>query len=167
MREEVHVERREVADRPLGEREAEAAFQEGTIRVPVRGEEAIVSKEAVVTGEVVINKERTTEHQEITDTVRKQRVDIDEDYARARAGFQEHFTGRQRSVGGARTFDEAEGNYRFGYEAGYDDRYAGREFEDIEPDLRRTYEGGTSRRGDSWEQLREEIREGWRRARGG
>lgn len=166
MREEVHVERRDVADRPLSDSEAETAFEEGTIRVPVRGEEAIVTKEAIVTGEVVVTKERTTERQMLTDTVRKQRVDIDEEYDRARSGFQQHFTGRQRTVGDDRTFEQAEGNYRMGYEAGYDERYAGREFEDIEPDLRRTYEGGTRGRGASWEHLREEIREGWRRARG-
>src|SRR5207248_10623552 len=38
-REEVHVEQRDVPDRPLRAGEA-AAFREETIRVPVRGEEA-------------------------------------------------------------------------------------------------------------------------------
>ena len=55
------------------------AFEEGTIRIPLRGEEVVVRKEAVVTGEVVINKERTTERQEITDTVRTQHVEVDRD----------------------------------------------------------------------------------------
>ena len=54
-------------------------FEEGIIRIPLRGEEVVVRKEAVVTGEVVINKERTTERQEITDTVRKQHVEVDRD----------------------------------------------------------------------------------------
>jgi hypothetical protein len=157
-----------VADRPLREGEAEAAFQEGTIRVPVRGEEAIVTKEAVVTGEVVINKERTTEHQEITDTVRKQRVEVDENYQRARSGFQQHFQQGQGKAGGKRTWEEAEGNYQIGWLAGIDQRYAGRKFDDIEPDLRQEYQArskGTGS-GDDWKRLREEIREGWRRARG-
>src|SRR5436309_1806486 len=52
-------------------------FESGTIRVPVRGEEAAVEKEAVVTGEVVVDKERTTERQEVADTVRKERVEVD------------------------------------------------------------------------------------------
>ena len=162
-REEVHVEQRDVADRPLRPGEAEQAFQEGTIRVPVRGEEAVVQKEAVVTGEVVINKEQTTERQEITDTVRRERVNVDENYQQARSGFQQHFSQR----GQGRRFEEAEPNYRWGFETAYDERYAGREFDDVESDLRREYEQRGGRRGDSWEQLREEIREGWNRARGG
>ncbi len=70
-REEVHVERRDVGDRPATDA---GLFQEGTIRVPVRGEEAVVEKEAVITGEVVIGKERVREQQEVTDTVRRERV---------------------------------------------------------------------------------------------
>jgi uncharacterized protein (TIGR02271 family) len=77
-REEVRVERREVAERPIAAGENVEAFNEGTIRVPVRGEEAVVSKEAVVTGEVVIDKERTTEREQISDTVRRTRVEVDE-----------------------------------------------------------------------------------------
>jgi uncharacterized protein (TIGR02271 family) len=78
-REEVHVERREVAARPL--QAGEDAFQEGTIRVPVRGEEAVVSKEAVVTGEVVVNKDRHVEREQVTDTVRRTEVHVDDDDA--------------------------------------------------------------------------------------
>jgi uncharacterized protein (TIGR02271 family) len=84
--EEVRVERREVRERPLGP--GERAFEEGTIRVPVRGEEAVARKEAVVTGEVVIDKELTTERQEVTGTVRRERVEVDEDTQRAPAGIQ-------------------------------------------------------------------------------
>jgi len=76
QREEVHVERREVAARPL--QAGEDAFQEGTIRVPVRGEEAVVTKEAVVTGEVVVNKDRHVEREQVTDTVRRTEVHVDD-----------------------------------------------------------------------------------------
>jgi len=160
QREEVHVEERNVADRPL--RPGEDVFQEGTIRVPVRGEEAIVKKEAVVTGEVAVTKAQTTEHQEIRDTVRRQDVDVDENYRQARRGFQEHFT--QRGWGKQRTWDQAEPNYRYGYQAAQDRRYAGQEWDEAEPALRRDYESAQT--GDTWDELREEIREGWRRARG-
>jgi uncharacterized protein (TIGR02271 family) len=166
-REEVHVEQRDVGDRPISPGEAEQAFQEGTIRVPVRGEEAVVSKEAVVTGEVAITKEQTTERQEVTDTVRRMRVDVDENYQQARSGFQQHFQQRQGTGRGTRTFEQAEPNYRWGFEQALDERYAGREFDDVESDLRRAYESRGGRRGDSWEELREEIREGWNRARRG
>src|SRR5438067_7514401 len=81
-REEAHVERVDAGDRPA--RPGEQLFEEGTIRVPVRGEEAAVQKEAVVTGEVVVGKERTTEREEVADTVRKERVEVDD---RSRQGL--------------------------------------------------------------------------------
>jgi len=75
-RDEVTVQEVEVADRPL--RVGEDAFNEGTIRVQLRGEEAVVAKEAIVTGEVVIDKEQIAEERTISDTVRKEHVDVAE-----------------------------------------------------------------------------------------
>ena len=181
QREEVHVAQHDVADRPV--QAGDQVFQEGTIRVPVRGEEAVVSKQAVVTGEVVIEKERTTERQQITDTIRRERVEVDEQYTQHRSGFQQHFGQRQQQAGG-RSWEEAEPNYQYGYMAARNNQYQGRQFEDVESDLRSDYQqrfggqsgqtstGGTSSTGtgggsDMWERLREEVREGWTRARGG
>jgi len=161
--EEVHVERVDVPDRPVAVGETANAFEEATIRVPVRGEQAVVDKQAVVTGEVVIDREQTTERQNVTDTIRKERVDVDENYQRDRSAFQEHFAKRRSGLGVAadtRRFEDVEPRYRAGYEAAHDERYAGRQFEDVEPELRRAHAGG-----DSWEELREEVREGWDRAR--
>jgi uncharacterized protein (TIGR02271 family) len=146
LREQAHVEQRDVADRPA--RAGEDLFREGTIRVPLRGEEAVVGKEAVVTGEVVLDKARTTERQDIADTVRKERVEVDERHDGARGGF--------RAAG-----DEQDRNGQF---------------EGVEPAPRREHEGadGADRAGrvgaagrdpGAWGQLREEIREGWDRAR--
>jgi len=168
-REEVHVQQVDTPDRPATTGDADL-FQEGTIRVPVRGEEAVVSKQAYVTGEVVIEKEATTERQTITDTVRKERVQVEENYARDRANFEQHFNQRRgQATGGTadtRTFADAEPNYRMGYETAYDERYSGRDFDEVEPHLRRDHESRATGSGDSWEHLREEIREGWQRARG-
>lgn len=88
-REEVHVDQHTTAERPLTGEEAKTAFDSGTIRVPVRGEEAVVTKEAVVTGEVVIQKERVTEQQTVADTVRKQRVEVDENYQQTQSAPQQ------------------------------------------------------------------------------
>jgi uncharacterized protein (TIGR02271 family) len=178
-REEVQVEQVGTPARPL--QPGEDAFQEGTIRVPVRGEEAVVAKEAVVTGEVAVDKNVTTDQRQVSDTVRHTEVDFDENYDRARTGFEQDFTTRASSAtddwSRNRTFEHAEPNYRAGYMAGTDKRYAGRQFEDIEPDLRRDYESGTwgasgkTTRGtrttgtDSWERLREEVRHGFQTAR--
>jgi len=160
--EEVRIEERDIADRPL--RAGEDAFEEGTIRVAVRGEEAVVSKEAVVTGEVVVNKEMTAEERTITDTVRKERVDVDENYTRARGDLEQRH--KQRAQGG-RTFEQAEPQYRAGYTAANDPRYQGRQFEEIEPEMRTRHETSAKGKtgGDTWEQLRQEIREGWQKAR--
>jgi uncharacterized protein DUF2382 len=144
----------------------------------VRGEVAEVNKEAVVTGEVVVGKERTTERQDVTDTVRRERVEVDQDYDQHRSGFQQHFGQRQQQAGG-RTWEEAEPNYQYGYMAARNNQYQGRQFEDVEGDLRSDYQqrfggqtsqsgqGGTGGGSDMWERLREEVREGWTRARGG
>lgn len=163
-REEVTIDRVDVPDRPVRVGDVDDTFEEGTIRVPVRGEDVTVQKEAVVTGEVVINREQMADRQTITDTVRKERIDVDENYARDRAAFEEHFAGRRSGLGAradTRTFTDAEPNYRAGYEAAHDERFASRSFEDAEPELRRSHGAG-----NSWEELREEIREGWTRARG-
>jgi len=201
MREEVQVQQRDIADRPA--QAGDNLFQEGTIRVPVRGEEAVVTKQAVVTGEVVIDKEQLVERQNVTDTVRRERVEVDKDYDQHRSNFQQHFTQRQGTAQGAtRSFEEAEPNYQYGYAAARGDQYSGRNFDDVEPDLRRDYEtryggsrsgtsgtsgstgtsgtsgstgtsgtsgstGTSGSGGSAWEHLREEIREGYNRARGG
>jgi uncharacterized protein (TIGR02271 family) len=163
MREEVHVDKHEVKDRPAAPGELQNAFEERTIRVPVRGEEAVARKEAVVTGEVVIDKDRTTQRQDVSDTVRKEHVDVDKDFDRMRGQFQKHFTGANTRTD--RTYEAAEPNYRHGYRAAAETRYANRSWDDAEPELRRDWER-SARGGDSWEALREEIREGWNRARG-
>lgn len=161
-REEVTVQERDTAERPL--RAGEDAFQEGTIRVAVRGEEAVVAKEAVVTGEVVIDKQQTSDQRTVSDTVRKEHVDVDENYTRARADLEQRH-GQQAQ--GGRTFEQAEPQYRAGYSAATDPRFQGREFEGAEPELRTQHETSTqgAAGGDSWEQLRHEVREGWQQGR--
>lgn len=165
--EEVNVERVDVPDRPIAVGDAPDAFKEGTIRVPVRGEEAVARKEAVVTGEVVVDRDVKTESQTFSDTIRKEQVDVDENYNTYREGFRRHFEGRKAGLTGTavdtRTFEDAEPNYRRGYAASRDRRYAGRTFEDAEPELRRDHRSGNS--DQDWERLREEIREGFDRGR--
>lgn len=166
--EEVHVNRVDVPDRPIAAGDVPDAFKEGTIRVPVRGEEAVAHKETVVTGEVVVDREVKTDRQTISDTVRRERVDVDEDYRRNREGFRQHFEGRRSGLTGTavdtRTFDDAETNYRTGFTAGRDQRWAGRDFDEAEPEIRRQHRA-TGSDDSEWERLREEVREGFDRAR--
>jgi uncharacterized protein (TIGR02271 family) len=162
-REEVHVEQRDVEHRPASEAELKDSFQEGTIRVPVRGEEAVARKETVVTGEVVIDRERTTETQQVTDTVRREVVDVDENYERRRAAYEQEYNRRQAQAG--MSYSDAEPYFRAGYGAGIDKRYAGKSFEEVESDLRTRYQT-TGADDDRWERLKREVREGFDRARG-
>jgi uncharacterized protein (TIGR02271 family) len=88
LREEsVHVERRPV-DRPLTGNEA--LFQDRTIEVEERAEEAVVAKEARVREELVINKQVGERVETVTDTVRHTEVEIEDE----RTGSLNHGTGR-------------------------------------------------------------------------
>jgi stress response protein YsnF len=74
--EEVEVERRR-EDHRLSPEEADRAFREETVEVTATSERPVVSKEARVTGEVVLRK-RAAERQEVVrDTVRRQDVDVE------------------------------------------------------------------------------------------
>jgi len=55
------------------------AFVDKDIEVPVMGEELVTGKQAVVTEEVRLHKQAVTEQQQVTDTVRKERVTVDSD----------------------------------------------------------------------------------------
>jgi len=77
LREEhVNVERHPV-DRPLTDTDR-AAFQERTFEVNERTEEAVVSKQARVVEEVVIDRGATERQQTVRDTVRRTEVEVEE-----------------------------------------------------------------------------------------
>lgn len=73
-REEVHITERDVARRPATEAEMNAMNRD--IEVPLRAQEAVVSKEARVTGEVEIRKDMVQETQQVSDTVRREEVHV-------------------------------------------------------------------------------------------
>ena len=74
--ERVRVERRSV-DRPFSD--CDAAFREREIEAVERGEEAVVSKQARVTEEIQLHKDRDTRTETVRDTVRKQDVEVQDD----------------------------------------------------------------------------------------
>ncbi len=73
--EEVVVERVPVTGQ--GTADLTDAFQGQDIVVPVMGEEAVVAKQAHQVEEVRLRKEAVTENQQVSDTVRKERVIVD------------------------------------------------------------------------------------------
>ena len=79
LREEhVNVERRPMNEHVTAE-QADAMFKEGTIEVTETGERVVVSKDAVVTGEVVVDKDVDTRVERVEETVRRTEVDVDRD----------------------------------------------------------------------------------------
>jgi len=79
LREEhVHVERHAVDRAATG---GEELFRDRVIEAEESSEEAVVSKETRVTGEVVVNKETTERTETIRDTVRRTEVEVNEDAA--------------------------------------------------------------------------------------
>jgi len=76
--ERVNVSRRAV-DRDVTA--GDQVFEGGTIEVPVRGEEAVVEKTAHVTEEIEISKDAVQETERVTDTVRREEVQIDDSTA--------------------------------------------------------------------------------------
>jgi len=80
LREErVEVERRPVSGTMQAGSLSGDPFQERTIEVEERGEEAVVSKEARVTEELVIRKDVEQRTETVSDTVRKTEVEVEDE----------------------------------------------------------------------------------------
>ena len=84
--------------------------------------------------------------------------------------YREHWQSRQ-SAGGDR-WEEAEPAYRYGYEMASDPRYRGREWNDVETDLRSGYAGWSRDQGHPevedesvWERIKGMARHAWDTAR--
>lgn len=79
-REEVQVEHRPIAGGAVpADQIGQDVFQEKHIDVPVREEEVVTGKRAQAADEVVINKTPVTENQQVSDTVRRERLHVDDD----------------------------------------------------------------------------------------
>ncbi|MDY0943354.1 YsnF/AvaK domain-containing protein [Priestia megaterium] len=72
---EVYVERRPVSDKRTNTQIIE---DEESIRIPLEEEKVTVSKEPVVTEEVVVGKRRKEENEKVSETLRKEEVNIKE-----------------------------------------------------------------------------------------
>jgi uncharacterized protein (TIGR02271 family) len=75
--EKVEAERKNV-DRELSPEEAEAAFQGRTVEATGTSEEAEVTKQARVVGEVSIGKQTKEREETVRDTVRRTEVDVEQ-----------------------------------------------------------------------------------------
>ena len=164
LREEhVSVERRPV-DQPLDPADV-AALKDQTIELRETAEEAIVQKSARVVEEVVVGKEVSQRQQNIKDTVRHTEVEVQplqggapDDDTYYRNDWQTNYA----SLGG--TYDDYAPAYRYGNEMRRDARYQGRNWDDVESDLRSDWDTRYGGSGSStWERMKAAVRSGWNR----
>ncbi len=80
-REEIEVRRVESEDGVVSVDDAPGAFVGSTLRIPVLRERAVVQKAVVVTGEVVINRNQVFEYVDVVESVRRERITVNEDQA--------------------------------------------------------------------------------------
>ncbi|MGE5611955.1 MAG: YsnF/AvaK domain-containing protein [Bacillota bacterium] len=159
--EQVKVERRPV-DRPAST--ADISKQPGeTIEVRETREEPVVQKEARVVEEVVVSREAQERTETIHEKARRQDVQVEKlsesDYAKLDPDFRSEFQRTHGTSGG--TYDEYAPAYRYGFNLFNEDRYRGKEWSAIEPDVRRDWE--QRHPGSSWDRFKDAIRYSWDR----
>ena len=161
--EEIRVDRTKV-DRALSPDEANAAFQDKEIELVERDEEAVVSKEARVTGEVEVGKDVNVREETVGGEVRRTRVEVEqigaETFTNVEPAFRKHYdTTYAKSGNDYSTYKPA---YEYGYAAG--STYKDRDYNSMDNDLRTDYE---SRYGDqsAWEDVKDAVKHGYNRAK--
>ena len=156
LREErVNVERHAV-DRPVSAADVNA-FQETTIELREMAEEAVVSKTARVVEEVVVGKEVNQRQEQITDTVRRTEVEVQQLSPQDETYFRNHFTSNYASAGG--TYEDYAPAYSYGTSMRGSDTYRNRKWDEAEPSLRSDWESRNP--GSAWEKTKAAVRHGW------
>jgi uncharacterized protein (TIGR02271 family) len=175
--EHVNVERRPV-DRPATAADLNS-FKEGTIEVRETQEQPVVSKEARVVEEVRVTKDVEEHTEKVRDTVRRTDVDVEPiagtgrtttTTATGKTGFRPFETydpdfraNYQSAYSRLGSYDRFQPAYRYGYTLATDKRYQGRNWRDIEPEARKTW---NSQHQNSWEDFKDSVRYGWDKVTG-
>jgi stress response protein YsnF len=164
---------RDRVDRPVTQADLKPG-RDQVIEVQEYAEEPVVAKEARVIEEVRIQKDATERDETIRDTVRRTEVRVEGINAENAAGgspaaqsdfdddYRRDFQTNYASSGGS--YDDYAPAYRYGYQMANDPRYQGRNFDDIESDLRSDYARRYPNSG--WDRFKNSIRYGWDRVTG-
>jgi uncharacterized protein (TIGR02271 family) len=180
-REEVVVARHPVEPRPSNR----PVGQEQTIEVPVREERVEVEKQPVVYEEVEVGKRQVQETEQVSGTVRREEVRVEREGdvdvrtgGTGAAGFRSwdevgptYQTDWERRYGtSGRRWRDVEPFRRYSYEMAHDPRYRGRDWSEVEPELRADYGDWSRRRGyrsdeNAWDRFKDQVREAWLEAR--
>ncbi len=79
QREEVRIEREPITDANRGDATSGAAITDEEHEVVLHSEEAVVDKQTVPKERIRMDKQTTVEDQQVSETVRKEEVDVDDD----------------------------------------------------------------------------------------
>jgi uncharacterized protein (TIGR02271 family) len=165
LREEhAQVERRPV-DRPATTADL-ADLKDRTIEVRETAEQPVVQKTARVVEEVRVGKTVEQRTERISDTVRSTEVEV-ENLPGGRVGafdtdyYRNDFNTNLASLGGR--YEDYEPAYRYGHSLRTDPRYAGRDWDTIEADVRRDWD--TRYPGGTWDRMKAAVRHGWERVK--
>ncbi|MGB3541701.1 YsnF/AvaK domain-containing protein [Rubrivirga sp.] len=166
LREEEAVVDRTAINRELTPEQADAAFEAKTVEVVETGQEAVVEKTAVVTGEVAVGKDVNVREEVVGGEVRSTRVEVEqiegEVLTAATPAFREHYTTAYASTG--RDFSDYEPAYKYGYAAGQ--TYSDRDYAAVENDLRSDYSTRYNDGDDSvWDDFKDAVRHGYNKAK--
>lgn len=159
LREEhVKVERHAV-DRPADPAQIDT-FKEGTVELREMAEEAVVQKTARVVEEVVVGKQVTQRQDQISDTVRRTEVDVEQlGTTEDDTYYRTHWTSNYARLGGA--YEDYEPAYRYGATMRSSGSYSGRSWDDVESTLRSDWEKRYPQ--SAWEKFKAAVRHGWDR----
>ena len=162
--ERADVQRRAV-DRPASEADLRD-LGERTIEVRETAEEPVVAKQARVVEEVVVRKKVSRRTQQISDSVRSTEVDVERlstgtttDDSVEQSPYRPHFDSNYANSG--ERWEEHEPAYRYGETLRTDTRYRGRDWSDIESDVRTDWEANNT--GSAWDKFKGSIRHAWER----
>jgi uncharacterized protein (TIGR02271 family) len=138
------------------------AFQEGTIELHEKAEEAVIGKQARVVEEVVVGTEVTNRTETINDTVRRTDVKVSDFHNDFQSDYNTRFTGTQFQ---GKSYNDFEPAYHYGYELGNDSRFQNSDWNTVETSARSDW----ANRGHNhkWEDVKDAVRFGYDRVRGG
>jgi uncharacterized protein (TIGR02271 family) len=137
------------------------AFRERTIEVTATAEQPVVAKRAHVVEEVVVKKDVTNRTETVRDTVRKTDVRVEKLRPFDEATYRDHFQQSQARLGERASFDQYAPAYRFGHELRGDRRFAGADWDRVEPEARTSWEKKSP---GTWERFKDSVRHAWQRA---
>jgi uncharacterized protein (TIGR02271 family) len=161
LREEhVDVQRRTV-DQPINPADV-TAFKEQSIEMRETAEEAVVQKSARIVEEVTIGKQVSERQEQIHDTVRHTEVEVERLGGTASDSdsyYHNHYQSNYASGGG--TYDEYYPAYTYGSQM--HSQYAGREWDDVETEMRNNWDKHNSDGASTWEKMKVAVRHGWDR----